>query len=307
MPRDASAGKASWQEVRGRCPICHSHGWCRVSPDGAMVACRRYDRGAIRRLDYPDGPAWLHADGGRRSCSDARPSQAKPKPGTPVAPDDQLDRVYRAMLACPELQLADAHRGQLFARGLVEADIVRNSYRSLPAASRGGILRKLRDHFTDALLLTTPGVYVRDGRFGRYLTLAGAPGLLTPVRSVAGHIIGLLVRPDEALPGKKYLWLSSEKHGGPSPGARVHVPAGVGTCERAAIVEGVLKADVAHALSGRPVIGLPGCHVSSEAIATLRALGVREALLALDADVRENPHVARAPNRGAASAKRIRL
>jgi hypothetical protein len=63
---------------------------------------------------------------------------------------------------------------------------------------------------------------------------------------------------------------------------------------RVVVVEGSLKADVAAALSGRSIIGLPGCIVNAECIATLQALGAEEALLALDADATSNSKVAQA-------------
>jgi hypothetical protein len=208
------------------------------------------------------------------------------------AADEDLDRVYRALFA--RLQLSDRHRAHLLGRGLTAADLARAHYRTLPGAYRGGIVRALRDVFPDSLLLAVPGIVVRDGPHGRYLTLAGVPGILIPVRGAAGHVVGLIVRPDAPGHGGKYRWLSSRGSGGPSSGWRVHVPAGVQPARRAVLVEGTLKADVVAALSGRAIIGLPGSHVTAEALATLRSLGVVEALLALDADAATNPHVARA-------------
>jgi hypothetical protein len=153
--------------------------------------------------------------------------------------------------------------------------------------------------FADELLLAVPGIIVRDGKYGEYLTLAGRAGLLIPIRSAAGLVVGLVVRPDEPGEGGKYRWLSSRDYGGPSSGWRVHVPAGVVARDRVVVVEGSLKADVCVALApGRSIIGLPGCQVTVEAIDTLRALGAKEALLALDADTMANLHVADAQLRG---------
>src|SRR6185369_10021999 len=121
-------------------------------------------------------------------------------------------------------------------------------------------------------LATVPGIVVRDCQHGVYLTLAGRPGIVIPVRSAAGHVVGLSVRPDEPGSGGKYLWVSSRSAGGPSPGTRVHVPGGVRPAARVVLTEGALKACVAHALSGRSIIGLPSLWVNDEAIATLRAL-----------------------------------
>jgi hypothetical protein len=151
------------------------------------------------------------------------------------------------------------------------------------------------------VLIEVPGLVAKRGPHGEYLTVSGPVGFVVPVLNVAEQIVGLVCRADEPLPGKKYVWLSSGNHGGPSVGSRAHVPAGVKASNKAVLVEGVLKANVVAALrhndaeiTDRTVIGLPGCHVNDEALAALRDLGVKEALLALDADARTNHHVAQA-------------
>lgn len=217
------------------------------------------------------------------------------KPTAPRAPDADLDRGYRALLA--RLQLADRHREQLYHRGLSGSDVDRAEYRSLPTGCRARFVKPLQDLFASELLMTVPGIIARDGAKGRYLTLAGAPGLLIPVRSAARHVVGLVVRPDDPGEGGKYRWVSSSKDGGrdglPSPGWRVHVPAGMVPRSRVVLVEGILKADVCAALApGRSIIGLPGCRVTDEAIDTLRQLETTEALLAMDTDAAANLQVA---------------
>jgi hypothetical protein len=150
----------------------------------------------------------------------------------------------------------------------------------------------LRQAFSDALLMGIPGITAKEGPHRRYLTLNGSPGLLIPIWSAASLVVGLMVRPDEPGNGGKYRWVSSRPHG-PSPGSRVHVPVGTVRRERVVLVEGSLKSDVAAALAPDwSIVGLPGCHVTAEAIDTLRVLGTKEALLALDADATKNPHVA---------------
>jgi hypothetical protein len=290
--------KTPWREVRGPCPICRHHHWCRVSPGGALVACRRQENGAIKRLDYSDGPAYLHAVAGNRTYT--APPLPTAQAGAPRAPDACLARLYHALLADHELCLRHNHRKHLHQRGLTAADLQRAGYRSLPGSCRAGVLRRLRERLPDGLLLGVPGVIAKDGPRGRYLTLAGSAGLLIPVRNAAGHLVGLVVRPDDPDDGGKYRWLSSARHGGPSPGARVHVPAGVRAARSVKVVEGTLKSDVVFALSGEAVIGLPGPFVTPEALAALHALGARQALLALDADARTNPTVARAQAEGLA-------
>jgi hypothetical protein len=272
---------------KDRCPVCKHADWCLISIDGTAAICPRTESphrcgeaGWLHRLDTP-------------AARIARPSPTLPAGAkSERAADGDLHPVYHAALA--RLRLADRHRTQLRDRGLTEADIARASYRTLPAGCRAPLARELRDLFGDAWLLTVPGIIVREGRHGRYLTVAGAPGLLIPIRSAVGHIVGLVVRPDDPGDGGKYRWLSSAP-AGPSPGWRVHVPAGAPPTERVVLTEGALKADVATALAhGQMIIGLPGPHVIDEAIAALHALGARRAVLALDADANRNVHVARA-------------
>jgi hypothetical protein len=296
--RSFNGGRArtSWCEVRGCCPVCGHAGWCRVSPDGDVVACRRERRGSFLTKSYADGgEAHLHRLSGAHGVAPSPPLPPT-RPNVHRAADADLDRVYRVLLALPELALRAPHRDHLLGRGLAAEDMARDGYGSLPACCRAGVGRQLLDRFPANLLSTIPGLVTRNGRHGRYLTLACLPGLLVPVRSAAGLVVGLVVRPDDPGDGGKYRWFSGS--GGPSSGRRVHVPAGVLSRERAVLVEGTLKANVVHALSRRTIIGLPGCEVTAEALEALRILGVREALLALDADASKKLPVAQAQLRG---------
>ena len=65
-----------------------------------------------------------------------------------------------------------------------------------------------------------PGLYENEA--GRW-SVAGATGMLVPVRNIEGRIVALKIRADEA-EGSKYTYLSSTKYGGPGPGSQVHVP-----------------------------------------------------------------------------------
>jgi hypothetical protein len=269
------------------CPVCrHRGGWCLLSPDRTIAICPRV--ASSHRIGEA---GWLHRLDSRPAAI-PRPVPTPPTTAKVQPPADaDLDRVYRAILA--RLSLAGQHCRDLQRRGLTDTDVGRAAYRSLPAACRAPIARQLRDVFGDELLLRVPGLVIRDGKHGPYMTIAGMAGLLIPIRSIAGHIVGLVVRPDDPGGGGKYRWLSSAL-AGPSARWRVHVPVWAEPRRRVVIVEGSLKADVASALApGRTIIGLPGCRVTDEAIAVIQALGAEEALLALDADASANHHVAR--------------
>jgi hypothetical protein len=119
--------------------------------------------------------------------------------------------------------------------------------------------------------------------------------LLIPVRNLDGHIVALKVRADAPGEGAKYTTISSAKHGGPSPGAQVHVPRHDGLRgETIRLTEGELKADVATVLSGVLTISVPGVAMWRKVLPVFEALQPQRVLVAFDADWRTNPHVAHA-------------
>jgi hypothetical protein len=224
------------------------------------------------------------------------PAPAPPRlPSGPAAERgdaDTLHAVYSALLAA--LQLSDPHRDNLRERGLTDAEIDRRGYRSLPVRGRAALARKLRERFGD-VVLGVPGFVVRQGERWPYVTLAGAAGLLVPIRDTAGRIVALLVRRDDTRDGRgKYLYVSSASDGGPSPGAPAHVPLGVvGPVEVVRLTEGGLKGDLGTALSGVPTVGAAGL-AWRPLLDVARELGAKTARLALDMDARDKPAVARA-------------
>jgi hypothetical protein len=225
-------------------------------------------------------------------------ASATPAPPLPTgaacerADADTLHTVYSALLAA--LQLSDPHRDNLRRRGLTDDQMDRRGYRTLPVRGRAALARKLRERFGDKLF-SVPGFVVKQGDRGPYVTLAGAAGLLVPIRDTAGHVVALLVRRDDTKDGGgKYRYISSAAHGGPGPGAPAHVPLGVaGPVEVVRLTEGALKSDIATALSGVPTIGASGL-AWRPLLDVLRELGAKTVRLALDMDARDKPTVGRA-------------
>jgi len=246
----------------------------------------------MHKQDKSGAEYWLYRlDGG---APQQRQAVEVPTPLRPACADTgMLDRVYRALLDA--LPLAPSHRQALQQRGLANAEILRRRYRTFPLQGRAALAKHLIGQLGVDICAQVPGFYikVRDGR--RWWSLAGAPGLLIPVRNLDGHIVALKVRADVPGNGPKYSTVSSTKHGGPSPGAPVHVPlhAGArGTMIR--LTEGELKADVATALSGLLTLSIPGVSMWRKAVPVLQALQASQVLLAFDTDWRTNPQVARA-------------
>jgi hypothetical protein len=204
-----------------------------------------------------------------------------------------MHAVYDALLA--RLVLSQAHREQLRHRRLPDAEIDRRLYRSLPIRGRACLARDLSERFGAETLLSVPGFVTKDRDGKNYLTIAGSAGLLIPVRDLAGRIVAVKVRRDDAGDGPRYSYLSSAKYGGPGPGSPIHVAIGTATpAAKVRLTEGELKADVAMSLSGTPTISVPGVAGWSAAISVLHRLVTKSVLIAFDADAAENPHVARA-------------
>jgi hypothetical protein len=274
------------------CPVCSRFGWCRVTADGRLAACRYVEAGCWKgKADKNGAPVYLHRLDGASRSNPAPPSRP-PGPGAERADADLLHRAYGAVLAA--LPLSQAHREALRKRGLADEEIDRREYRSLSRQGRARLARDLRERLGDALL-SVPGFILKPGNDGRpYVTIAGGAGLLIPVRDVAGRVAALQVRRDDLGDGPRYSWLSSAKHGGPGPGTPAHVPLGIrAPADVARLTEGALKADVAAALSGLPTVGAAGAGNWRPALDALKPLGNKTVRLGFDADALDNPNVAR--------------
>jgi hypothetical protein len=255
----------------------------------------RVEEGSFRsKQDQGGGHYHLHrlADGPRLDADVPPP----PGPEAKRADADTLHEVYSALLA--RLALGKSHGNALHRRGLGDDAIDRGGYRTLPAQGRPRIVRDLHERFGDKLL-RVPGFVVKEGQPGRYLTLRGPAGLLVPCRDRAGRILALKARRDDAgQGGPRYVYVSSAGHGGPGPGAPVHVPLGTPEApELVRLTEGELKADVVQARTGLPTVSLPGVSNWRPALAVLKALGCQALRLAFDADAWDNAVVARALSR----------
>jgi len=300
MPR----GDHAFREVTGRnpCPVCNGTGWCRVDAAGCVALCRRVPDGGRGRLDR-GGVAYFvhHLRPGPLRVGDARPVDRMV--GSPaLTPVEVRGDVYAATLRA--LTLDATHRGNLRDRGLPDAEIGRRGYASLPPPGppwrREVLARELANRYTPEVLAGVPGFVRRESRGGRgYLTLAGSPGLLVPVRDLDGRTVALKVRRDAPGDGPRYLTVSSVRDGGPGPGAPVHVPTPLEDGrdpDRVRLTEGELKADVATVLDPDRIltVSAPGVAAWRAALPVLAALRPRTVRLAFDRDAWTNPHVARA-------------
>ena len=229
------------------------------------------------------------------------------------APIEIRDVVYRKLLS--ELSLSQKHREDLQRRGLSIKQIEEGLYKTIPAVGfhtlahkaiyETGVYSALASHkywgipgFTD---VANPEKVSCRGRKNGYFV---------PVIQKDGLISGMQIRYDnlpedaseeEKEKYKKYSWYSSsEKETGCSVTGceNIHFAGKWSSFEKDInLTEGVLKADIAAALSGKNFLGLVGVNNISQLRSTLcklQVFGAENVNLYIDMDYRLKPEVAAA-------------
>jgi hypothetical protein len=287
------------------CQHCQRHDhMCWVREDGSDSGCYRTgDGGGVQEQDS-GGRTWWHFQhaAGVGANGDSR-AEGRPKPRRtpPGLPDyDTWNEVYSFLLNDPRLTLCDFHREKLRARGLADDQIDRLGYKTAPGDIREDVAFDIKRKFDLDIFLSVPGLY-RNSKNSLTLAIGYGSGILVPLRDLDARIISLVMRSDDGImtnagqPLPKYFLLSSLKHDGPGPGSHAHIPLGVaGPADLVVITEGVLKADVIHALCGEAVVGAPGVGGWPKALAAAQALGAKRMRIAFDADWKRKADVARA-------------
>ena len=149
-----------------------------------------------------------------------------------------------------------------------------------------------------------PGFYQDDA--GRWTINFGSrtAGILLPAVGMDGLICGMQIRLDTPLhrrddpPGKsgaKYIWLSSVgKPHGVTSGSPLHF-VGEPFAKTVYVTEGLLKADIAHCLTGRSFVAVAGVNSLNGLESALRCMaqnGTKLVVEAYDMDKSENEYVA---------------
>lgn len=241
----------------------------------------------------------------------ANPS--KDIPQAERASEREIHRTYTAMMSA--LTLRPAHREHLRnKRGLTDAQIEQFGFKSTPPQHLCRTLARVLGE-QGYTVQGVPGFYIDD--YGK-LTVRfyqRTAGILIPVRSVDGLLCGLQTRLDKPIRDKddppekegiKYLTLSSTgKKMGTTSKSPVHF---VGDpCSRVVYVtEGALKADIAHALTGRTFAATIGANNTAGLdglFAFLKRNGTEEIIEAEDMDKYHNSAV----NRGATKVHQLAI
>ena len=224
------------------------------------------------------------------------------------------------------LDLSEAHMHSLEKRGLSKEWIEKLGYRSYPSVGLSSLaLQIIRDtgiskalenlNHNSNTFMQIPGFY----DFGDDVKLVKRrSSILIPIVHISGEISGFQIRYDD-LPEnasqeqrdsfKRYSWLSSsEKQSGASCSGieNIHFvgfdfdkmnDSNFNTPESVCITEGALKADICHALSGKPFIGVLGVNNQSQLPKILEMLqfrGTKNINICFDMDYRDKPEVAQA-------------
>lgn len=225
----------------------------------------------------------------------AKPTSVVPKDvdlDLEAKPDDELDKVYRAVLK--ELTLKPEHRENLHKRGLTDEVIDKCLYRSVPERWTS-VLMNLRKQGIS--FIGIPGFYEKDGKA---FSACSKPGFFIPYFNVHNQIVGLQIRFDKG--DKRYRWFSSVgyKNGCSARNiASYGIPEAMPTCNKDKVIyvtEGALKAHIACSLSGNrnPYIALAGVNCFNqweETCEYLKSLGVTHVIDAFDSDRENNVHV----------------
>ena len=217
----------------------------------------------------------------------------------PLRPLQDRDRTYRALLDL--FTLASDHSTDLLNRGLSQKVIEVNGYKTLPN-EKTDICNSLSR--MDLHLDGVPGFFTVNGEW----RLGGNKrGFLVPVRSHGGLIQGFQIRKDAAAMNAnegKYYWLSSKGYpnGTGVPGA-VHYACDfqnnkpIFHNEKIFLTEGALKGDIAHHLSGKPFLCVPGVNCLNQLkpeLEWLKEQGVKIVNICYDMDYKTNSNVQRA-------------
>ena len=250
------------------------------------------------------------------------------------ASDDVCDAVYRELATFPEFKLSEEHKKKLLERGLDEEAIQENGYFTIPKPSwvekpeYEEYRAKAETFLTEAHKLPTLAkmsddyllaCFIVGQKISEKLNPEGVPGMfyagdwafklesgmMIPVRSYKGKIVGGQVRKDQGQ--VKYMTVSS-KHlpKGVDQGIlRTHFPkshAKASADIRAFITEGPLKADVATRLLQKrgenplfiAILGVNAKQDLPEILKHLAGKGVKCVYNALDLDRLTNPAVTKA-------------
>lgn len=196
------------------------------------------------------------------------------------------NRTYQALIN--KLSLASDHRENLLQRGLNDEVIVTLQYRTTPMIGFHAIAEELAKEGHQ--LFGVPGFYTDDD--GRWMLNAVRRGIMIPCRDQFGRIERIHVRIDNERRGKFRPLSSVDKLNGCATENWCHLAGPVK--ENILLIEGYMKADIVHHLTGETVLAVPGVtglHHLEDALNGLIQNGTKHVMTCFDMDYLKNWHV----------------
>ncbi len=274
------------EELRGNCPFCNDNkGHLYINRSKGVFYCHRC--GTSGKIGSSESVSQTKANYSRNITANKAEIDV-----------DSINKAYAILL--DTLDLSAKHYQHLIQeRKLTTAQIYGKGYRTLPDNSRIKIATKVAEK---ASLYKTPGFYMFKGK---KWCLAGPEGLLIPVRNFEGKIWGMQIRPDRPKSGAKYCWLSSadrpdkKRPDGTGANSVYHVAKAGNSSTKVWITEGPLKGDIASHIIEETFVCVPGVNAwrKSDMVKDLVNYGVKEVIIAYDADVFSNLYVSKAADK----------
>ena len=231
-----------------------------------------------------------------------------------IAPIDLRDKVYRTTLKA--LSLSDKHKKDLLNRGLTEREISELGYKTFPGDDVKAVWA-----IVDALKAKglepegCAGFYKTKNKNLWFCKNPKKDVIMVKYMTFDNKLSGFQLRrnnEDLREGDEKYLWWSSKKENhGSRPAGMIHyavdfehkdghyqpkVFEGASGEKYMCITEGAMKGDIAHMISGKPFICLPGVSITKDLEADLeklRGIGVTTFIMCYDIDQIMNLNVLR--------------
>lgn len=207
-------------------------------------------------------------------------------PECPLTDIDSRNQTYNAFLE--KLSLAPDHWDNLRSRGLSDDVILHLGYKTTPVCGLSSIAKKLIEE--GCYLSGVPGFY--KTKSDEWSIVQSPRGILIPSRDLEGKIQGLHVRLDNTKK-RKFRWVSSV---GRTDGCKAEGWAHIVGPVRSEVllVEGFMKADIIHHLTGQTVVAVPGVNTLvhlEELLTTLKESGLAKIMTVFDMDFLAKPSV----------------
>lgn len=239
------------------------------------------------------------SSGAQAAAAGHSSSERKTVPQSDKASPAEIHQTLSLLLA--QLTLRPAHREHLRSpkRGLSDEQIEALGFKSTPPPF---LCRSITDRLIrqGCRVQGVPGFYRDDSGHWTMAFYKKTSGILIPAIGFDGRLQGFQIMLDVPLkhkddppekPGAKYIWFSSSsKTDGTGSGSPVHL-IGDPSARVVYVIEGLLKADISHCLTGRTFAAIAGANNTSPLdplFALLAQNGTEEIIEAHDMDKYNN-------------------